>query len=64
MNEELEKQLESLVGKIQSKEEFDQVRDQLLKRGVESLLNAEMTAHLGFDKGLSRSWKKCPKWLF
>jgi transposase-like protein len=51
MNEELEKQLESLVGKIQSKEEFDQVRDQLLKRGIETLLNAEMTAHLGFDKG-------------
>ncbi len=51
MNEELEKQLESLVGKIQSKEEFDQVRDQLLKRGIETLLNAEMTAHLGFEKG-------------
>jgi len=51
MNKELEKQLESLVGNIRSKEEFDQVRDQLLKRGIETLLNAEMTAHLGFEKG-------------
>ncbi|MCV6599670.1 MAG: IS256 family transposase [Flavobacteriaceae bacterium] len=51
MKPELEKQLEALVGKISNKEDLDQVRDQLFKRGVEALLNAEMTAHLGFEKG-------------
>lgn len=51
MNTELEKQLEALIGKISSKEDFDQVKDQLLKRGIESLLKAEMTAHLGYQKG-------------
>jgi len=34
-------------GVYKSKEDFDKVRDQLLKRGVESLLKAEMSAHLG-----------------
>lgn len=51
MNSELEKQLEALIGKISNKEEFYIVRDQLLKRGIESLLKAEMTAHLGYEKG-------------
>lgn len=51
MNNELEQQLEVLIGKITNKEEFAQVKDQLLKRGIESLLKAEMTAHLGFSKG-------------
>ena len=51
MNPELEKQLEALIGKISNKEEFYTVRDQLLKRGIESLLKAEMTAHLGYEKG-------------
>ena len=53
MNTELEKQLEALIGKISNKEDFDQVKEQLLKRGIESLLKAEMTAHLGFQKGQS-----------
>jgi len=51
MNTELEEQLNALIGKITSKEEFSQVKDQLLKRGIESLLKAEMTAHLGYPKG-------------
>lgn len=51
MNPELEKQLEALIGKISNKEDFYIVRDQLLKRGIESLLKAEMTAHLGYEKG-------------
>ncbi len=51
MNTELEKQLDVLIGKIRNKEDFTQVKDQLLKRGIESLLKAEMTAHLGFNKG-------------
>jgi putative transposase len=40
-----------LIGKISNKEDFDQVKEQLLKRGIESLLKAEMTAHLGYQKG-------------
>ncbi|WP_086476517.1 IS256 family transposase [Arenibacter amylolyticus] len=51
MDPELEKQLDALIGKISNKEDFDQVKEQLLKRGIESLLKAEMTAHLGFEKG-------------
>lgn len=51
MNNELEEQLDALIGKISSKEDFDQVKEQLLKRGIESLLKAEMTAHLGYNKG-------------
>ena len=39
------------VGKITNKEDFHQVKEQLLKRGIESLLKAEMTAHLGHQKG-------------
>jgi transposase-like protein len=51
MNNDLEKQLDALIGKITNKEDFDQVKEQLLKRGIESLLKAEMTAHLGYNKG-------------
>lgn len=51
MNTELEKQLEALIGEIKNKEDFDKVKEQLLKRGIESLLKAEMTAHLGYEKG-------------
>lgn len=53
MNNELEKQLDALIGKITNNEDFDHVKDQLLKRGIESLLKAEMTAHLGYNKGAS-----------
>ncbi|MFZ2282661.1 MAG: transposase, partial [Lutibacter sp.] len=51
MNTELEEQLDALIGKITNKDEFAHVKDQLLKRGIESLLKAEMTAHLGYGKG-------------
>ena len=43
--------LDQLINELEGKEDFDQVRDQLLKRGVESLLKAEMTAHLGHAQG-------------
>ncbi|MGB0881215.1 MAG: IS256 family transposase [Polaribacter sp.] len=51
MKTEATKLLEELVSKIQNKEEFEHIREQLLKRGVEALLNAEMSAHLGYQKG-------------
>lgn len=40
MNLELEKQLDALIGKISNKEDFDHVKEQLLKRGIESLLKS------------------------
>jgi transposase-like protein len=43
--------LDKLVGELENKEDFLQVRDQLLKRGIESLLKAEMSAHLGYEPG-------------
>ena len=57
MNTELEEQLNALIGKITNKDEFSQVKDQLLKRGIESLLRAEMTAHLGYQKGDQLNWE-------
>ena len=45
--------LNQLIDQLQGKEDFDQVRDQLFKRGIESLLKAEMTAHLGHEQGTS-----------
>lgn len=51
MKTEATKLLDELVTKIQNKEEFAHIQEQLLKRGVEALLNAEMTAHLGYSKG-------------
>ena len=49
MKKKTEDLLNQLVDQLKSKEDFDKVRDQLLKRGVESLLKAEMSAHLGHD---------------
>lgn len=45
--------LNELVAQLEGKEDFDQVRDQLFKRGIESLLKAELSAHLGHDQGSS-----------
>ncbi len=43
--------LGQLISQLEGKEDFDQLRDQLFKRGIESLLKAEMTAHLGHEQG-------------
>ena len=53
MKKKTEDLLNQLVDQLKSKEDFDKVRDQLLKRGVESLLKAEMSAHLGHDPNQS-----------
>jgi len=45
--------LDQLINQLEGKEDFEQIRDQLFKRGVESLLKAEMTAHLGYQSGAS-----------
>jgi len=47
MKKKTEDLLNQLVDQLENKEDFDKVRDQLLKRGVEALLKAEMSAHLG-----------------
>ncbi len=43
MDEKSQKLLEELIGKISSKEELEKVSNELFKKGVESLLNAELT---------------------
>ena len=51
MKKESEKLLESLISQLEGKEDFEELREQLFKRGVEALLKAELTAHLGHQKG-------------
>lgn len=51
MDNKNQKLLNELVSNITTKQEFDKVQEALLKQGIESLLNAEMLAHLGYAKG-------------
>ena len=53
MNEKTNQLLDSLLKEIKTPEEFNILRDQLFKRGVQTLLSAEMDAHLGYSKGQS-----------
>ena len=48
---ELDKLVEALIGEIKNKEDFDKVKEQLLKLGLESLLKVEIKARLGYEKG-------------
>lgn len=43
--------LEELVSQLKGPEDFKNLQDQLLKRGIEALLKAEMNHHLGYGKG-------------
>lgn len=43
--------LESLLKEIKNPDEFHRLTDQLFKRGVQTLLEAEMDLHLGTEKG-------------
>lgn len=51
MNEQSTKLLDQLVSQLKGQKDFEELRDQLFKRGIQALLNAEMTAHLGYAKG-------------
>lgn len=51
MDNNKQRLLDELVANITTKEEFERVQEALLKQGIESLLNAEMLAHLGHSKG-------------
>lgn len=64
MNEKAENLLNELVSKIETKEEFEQVQKQLFRRGIEALLNAELTAHIGHEKGFKSDSNNYPQWIF
>jgi len=51
MKPKAEKLLKALLEEIKDKESFDELSDQLFKRGFQSLLKAEMNAHLGYPPG-------------
>lgn len=51
MDKQKQELLKELVGRITTKEEFDELRNSFLKQGIEALLNAEMYGHLGHLKG-------------
>lgn len=51
MKKETEKLINEIVSKLENKADLEYVREQFFKRGVEALLNAELTAHLGYQKG-------------
>jgi len=51
MDKTTEHLLDELLGKVKDKTSLDQLSDQLFRRGVKSLLEAEMEAHLGYKKG-------------
>lgn len=51
MKDKTQELLDQLLEQIEGQKEFKQVQDQLFKRGIESLLKAEMSAHLGYASG-------------
>ena len=51
MNQKTTKLLDELLSQIEGQSDFEEIREQLFKRGIQALLNAEMTAHLGHEKG-------------
>ena len=51
MKEKTNQLLEELIAQLEGKEDFNELRDQLFKRGVEALLKSELTAHLGHRPG-------------
>ena len=50
MKKKTEKLLNELIEQLTDKEELDHVQDELFKRGVETLLKSELTAHLGHER--------------
>jgi len=51
MQDKTNELLTALLGQIENKSDLDTIQSELFKRGVESLLKAEMTAHLGHQNG-------------
>ncbi len=50
-NKNLDSLLDALVKEIKNPSDFSRAQDLLLKRGIQSLLKAEMEIHLGYPEG-------------
>src|SRR6187402_272732 len=51
MEKETQELLAKLLSKVDSKAQFLELTDQLYKQGIQTLLKAEMSAHLGYAEG-------------
>lgn len=51
MKDKTKNLIDALLGQIKNGDELREVEDQLKKRGIESLLKAELSAHLGYKEG-------------
>jgi len=51
MKNKTENLLDALIDQIESSAEFERVQDALKKRGIQSLLKAELSGHLGYAEG-------------
>ena len=61
MDEKSQKLLEELIGKISSKEELEKVSNELFKKGVESLLNAELNRLIWVMRKDGLLWVRTPE---
>ena len=52
------KLIEELLSTVNSQAEFDALFDSMKKRGIESLLRAELTEHLGYDKNVKSTHRR------
>ena len=52
------KLIEELLSTVNSQAEFDALFDSMKKRGIESLLRAELTEHLGYDKHVKSTHRR------
>lgn len=50
-NQKVDKLLDSILDQVDNKGSLMEIQDKLFKRGVEALLNSELEAHLGYEKG-------------
>jgi transposase-like protein len=48
MKDETEKLLDELIAQLGNKKDLLEAQDKLFKRGVENLLKAELSSHLGY----------------
>jgi transposase-like protein len=51
MNNKTDKLLDALIDQIEDGAEFEKVQEALKKRGIQSLLKAELSGHLGYAQG-------------
>ena len=50
-NQKVDELLDSILDQVDDKSSLMEIQDKLFKRGVEALLNSELEAHLGYEKG-------------